>query len=218
MKKEEFFDEQILDMINQSEQVSTGNKDALSKVENQKNENKETDARSIYTGVRINGKWIYFERQFFAEDSISMMVPDNFVPMTKEAVKVKYPSEHRPETILTDETGTVNLMFQYMEGEVDSSTIEAFRNQIFGLMKYANPGIKERQAGEIDIEGNRIAYVEFTNNALGGKLYNLMFYISVKGRPLMGSFNCITKDVKYWQPVAVEMLQSIRIVEDEREI
>ena len=97
---------------------------------------------------------------------------------TKEAVRIKYPSEHRPETILTDETGTINLMFQYMEGEVDSETIETFRNQVFGLMKYANPGIKEREVGEVDIDGHRIAYVEFTNNALGGKLYNLMFYIS----------------------------------------
>ncbi len=217
MKKEEFFDEQILDMINQSEQMSVDNKDVL-REENQKNEKKEADERSIYTGIRMCGKWIYFERRLLAEDSISMMVPDNFVPMTKDAVKVKYPSEHRPETILTDETGTVNLLFQYMEGEVDSTTIETFRNQVFGLMKYANPGIKEREVGEIDIEGHRIAYVEFTNNALGGKLYNLMFYISVKGRPLMGSFNCITKDMKYWQPVAVEMMQSIKIVDDEREI
>lgn len=217
MKKEEFFDEQILDMINQSEQMHTGNKDVLSKVEDKKNENKKTDERSIYTGVRIYGKWIYFERQFLVEDSISMMVPNNFVQMTKEAAKIKYPSEHRPETIMTDETGTVNLMFQYMEGEVDSETIETFRNQVFGLMKYANPGIKEREVGVIDIEGYRIAYVEFTNNALGGKLYNLMFYISVKGRPLMGNFNCITKDVKYWQPVAMEMMQSVRIVEEVRE-
>ncbi len=216
MKKEEFFDEQILDMMNQSEQMSISNKDAF--MEKDKNdENKEADERSIYTGVRIYGKWIYFERKLFAEDSISMMVPKNFVSMTKEAVKIKYPSEHRPETILTDETGTVNLMFQYMEGEVCSETIEIFRNQVFGLMKYANPGIKEREVGEVEIEGHRIAYVEFTNNALGGKLYNLMFYLSVNGRPLMGSFNCITKDVKYWQPVAVEMMQSIRIVEAERE-
>lgn len=217
MKKEEFFDEQILDMINQSEQKNFNNADAFSN-EDKNVENKAPEERSIYTGVRICGKWIYFERQLLAEDSISMMVPRNFVPMTQEAAKIKYPSEHRPETILTDETGTINLMFQYMEGEVDSETIETFRNQVFGLMKYANPGIKEREVGEIDIDGHRIAYVEFTNNALGGKLYNLMFYISIKGRPLMGSFNCITKDVKYWQPVAVEMMKSIKVMEDEKEM
>jgi hypothetical protein len=217
MKKEEFFDEQILDMINQSEQKSFDNAGASGK-EDKNDENKIPEERSIYTGVRICGKWIYFERQLFAGDSISMMVPKNFVPMTQEAAKIKYPSEHRPETILTDETGTINLMFQYMEGEVDSETIETFRNQVFGLMKYANPGIKEREVGEVDIEGHHIAYVEFTNNALGGKLYNLMFYISIKGRPLMGSFNCITKDVKYWQPVAVEMMKSIEIMEDKKEM
>ena len=217
MKKEEFFDEQILDMINQSEKKNLNNADAFSN-ENKNVEEKAPEERSIYTGVRICGKWIYFERQFFAENSISMMVPKNFVPMTQEAAKIKYPSEHRPETILTDETGTINLMFQYMEGEADSETIETFRNQVFGLMKYANPGIKEREVGETDIDGHHIAYVEFTNNALGGKLYNLMFFISIKGRPLMGSFNCITKDVKYWQPVAVEMMKSIKIMEDEKEI
>ena len=217
MKKEEFFDEQILDMINQAEQKSFNNADASAK-EDKNDENRTPEERSIYTGIRIYGKWIYFERELFAEVSVSMMVPKNFVPMTKEAVKIKYPSEHRPETILTDETGTINLMFQYMDGEVASETIELFRNQVFGLMKYANPGIKEREVGEIDIDGHRIAYVEFTNNALGGKLYNLMFYISVKGRPLMGSFNCITKDVKYWQPVAVEMMKSIKVMENEKEM
>lgn len=217
MKKEEFFDEQILDMINQSEQRRVNNVNTSGK-EDKSDENKAPEERSIYTGICICGKWIYFERQLFAEDSISMLVPRNFVPMTKEAVKIKYPSEHRPETILTDETGTINLMFQYMEGEVDSETIELFRNQVFGLMKYANPGIKEREVGEVDIENHRIAYVEFTNNALGGKLYNLMYYVSVKGRPLMGSFNCITKDAKYWQPVAVEMMKSIKVIEDEIEI
>lgn len=217
MQNEEFFDEQILDMINQSEQKNFNNADIFS-IEDKNVENIAPEERSIYTGVRICGKWIYFERRLFAEDSISMMVPKNFVPMTQEAAKIKYPSEHRPETILTDETGTINLMFQYMEGEVDSETIETFRNQVFGLMKYTNPGIKEREVGEVDIENHRIAYVEFTNNALGGKLYNLMFYISVKGRPLMGSFNCITKDVKYWQPVAVEMMKSIKILEDEKEM
>lgn len=210
MKKEDFFDEQILDMIHQSEQMNTGSKDAASKTEDKENGYK-TEERSIDTGVRIQGKWIYFERQFFAADSVSMMVPNHFVEMTKEEAKIKYPSEYRPERIMTDDTGTINLMFQYMEGETDPETMAAFRNRVFGLMKYANPGIKEREIGETYADGHRIAYVEFTSQALGGKLYNLMFYISVNGKPLMGNFNCMTKDVKYWQPVAREMMQSLRI-------
>lgn len=205
MKQEEFFDEQIIDMINKSEQT------AINSELNQSNEVEEK--RSIYTGIKIWGKWIYFERRPLAKETITMMLPKNFVPMAPDIARKKYPSEQRPETILTDETGTINLMFQYMEGEESDATIERFRNQIFGIMKRVNPGIKEREIGSIDIAGKMVAYVEFSNPAMDGKLYNLMFYLTVNGRPLMGSFNCRTKEMKYWRAVAFEMMQSIEIVE-----
>lgn len=204
MGKEEFFDEQIIDMMNKAEQ-----KKESSKV----NQSETVEERNIYTGVRIFGKWIYFERSLLAKDTITMMLPKNFVPLDPDMTKNKYPSEHRPETILTDETGTINLMFQYMEGEVSDATIENFRNQIFGMMKRVNPDIKEREIGSVDVLGKKIAYVEFSNPAMDGKLYNLMFYLAVKGQPLMGSFNCRTKEMKYWRPVAFEMIQSIETVE-----
>lgn len=144
-----------------------------------------------------------------------MMLPKDFVPMSPDIARKKYPSEQRPETILTDETGTINLMFQYMEGEESNTTIESFRNRIFGMMKRVNPGIKEREMGVVDAAGEQIAYVEFSNPVMDGKLYNLMFYLAVKGRPLMGSFNCRTKEMKYWRSAAFEMMQSIEMVESE---
>lgn len=205
MRKEEFFDEQIIDIINQSEQKTTNI------VVNESKEEK----HSIYNGIKILGKCFRFERRTLAEETISMMIPEKFSPMNPEIAKIKYPSEQRPETILTDETGAINLMFQYMEGEVSNTTIETFRNQIFGMMKRINPGIKEQEIGMVDVAGVQIAYVEFSNNAMDGKLYNLMFYLAVKGRPLMGSFNCRTKEMKYWRGVALEMMQSIQILEME---
>ena len=214
MEKDKLFDEQILDMINQSQQKNDKNNIDEGKEQNKKKEKDNWNTYSIYTGVKISGKWLHFERRLFPENAVSIMLPEKFVPMSDETVRIKYPSEHRPDTILTDETGTINFLLQYMDGNVDDTTIDTFRNQIFGLMKYANPGIKEREIGEVDIEKIHIAYVEFSNNAIGGKLYNLMFYLNVNGKPLMGSFNCLTKDMKYWRPVAVEMMQSIRLIEE----
>jgi hypothetical protein len=100
MGKEEFFDEQIIDMMNKAEQ-----KKESSKV----NQSETVEERNIYTGVRIFGKWIYFERSLLAKDTITMMLPKNFVPLDPDMTKNKYPSEHRPETILTDETGTIRF-------------------------------------------------------------------------------------------------------------
>lgn len=204
-EKDEFFDEKIIDMMNKSEQKETNSESSPS----------EEEKRNIYNGIKIYGKWIYFERCPLANETITMMLPKNFVQMDPDVAKKKYPSEQRPETILTDETGTINLMFQYMEGEADDSTIESLTNQIFGMMKRVNPGIKEREIGSVDVSGKKIAYVEFSNPVMDGKLYNLMFFLAVKERPLMGSFNCRTKEMKYWRTVAFEMLQSIEIIESE---
>lgn len=179
--KDEFFDEKIIDMMNGLNQEEPNlQSNQLQKVE---------EKHSIYDGIKILGKWIYFDRRHVADETITMMVPKNFIQMDPNIAKLKYPSEQRPEIILTDETGTINLMFQYMEGEVNDSTIETFRNQIFGMMKRVNPSIKEKEIGSIDISGKKIAYVEFSNPVMDGKLYNLMFYLEVRGQPLMGSLN-----------------------------
>lgn len=207
MKQDDFFDEQIIDMINSVEEKPTDSRPE------ERKESKEE--RNIYTGIKILGKSIYFKRRPLADNKITMMVPDNFSPMNPESARVKYPSEQRPETILTDDTGTVNLMFQFMEGEESDATIENLRNQVFGMMKRVNPGIKEQEIGTADIFGKKVAFVEFSNPVLDGKLYNLMFYLSVGGRPLMGSFNCRTKEMRYWKKPAFEMMESIEIAEPE---
>lgn len=203
----EFFDEKIIDMMNELKQETSDSQSSQSQEPEEK--------RSIYNGIKIYGQWIYFERRPLANETITMMLPKSFVQMDSDMAKKKYPLEQRPETILTDGTGTVNLMFQYMEAEVNDDTIERFRNQIFGMMKRVNPGIKEREIGSVEVSGKRIAYVEFSNPVMDGKLYNLMIYLAINGQPLMGSFNCRTKEMKYWKPVAFEMMQSIQIVESE---
>lgn len=217
MKQDDFFDEQIIDMINQSEQKTAASISNQSESAEKAEENVTADPekQSIDTGIKILGRWIYFERQPLAKETITMMLPKDFVPMSPDIARKKYPSEQRPETIFTDETGTINLMFQYMEGEESNTTIESFRNRIFGMMKRVNPGIKEREMGVVDAAGEQIAYVEFSNPVMDGKLYNLMFYLAVKGRPLMGSFSCRTKEMKYWRSAAFEMMQSIEMVESE---
>lgn len=204
MGQNEFLDEKIIEMVGKLENGAGDSEESYKKESQEK--------RSIYSGVKILGKWIYFEQFLLADGVIRIMLPKDFEPMSQEIARKKYPSEHRPEIIMTNETGTINLMFQYMEGEVTDATVQIFRNQVFGMMKRVNPGIKEQEVGTINLSGKTVAYVEFSNPVMNGKLYNLMFYLAVNGQPLMGSFNCQTKEMKYWRTVAFEMVQSIEIV------
>jgi len=36
--------------------------------------------------------------------------------------------------------------------------------------------------------------------------------MELHGNLLIGNFNCPTKDAKYWKPVALEMMRSIKIL------
>lgn len=217
--KKEFFDEQILALRNQEEEGRK--RPALSGGDMEEGGSPDAsqippEERSIYTGIRIEGAWIYFERRFLQEEVISIMVPKNFTPMSPEAARFKYPSEHRPQTILTDSSGAVNLLFQQMAGTVPDG-IDAFRNLTFGMMKRINQGIKVMEQGMTEAAGKEIAYVEFSNPTMDGKLYNLMFFLEVDGIPYMGTFNCRTKCMKYWTKAAFEMLKSIETVEKMKE-
>lgn len=214
--KKEFFDEQILDLRNQKEDETKSHELSDDPIENGNDFNVNQippEERSIYTGIRVEGTWIYFEYRFLREDTISIMLPKNFTPMSPEEVVIKYPSEHRPQTILTDPSGTVNLLFQQMVGSVTNEEIEEFRNRAFGIMKRVNQGIKPMDQGVTEAAGKHIAYVEFSNPTIDGKLYNLMFFLEGEGIPYMGTFNCRTKGLKYWKSAAFEMIRSIQIVQ-----
>ena len=70
MKQDKFFDGQIIDLKNQAKQREENPDSDLPHEAEQK--------QNIVSGIRILGKWIYFERRLLAEETITMMVPKCF--------------------------------------------------------------------------------------------------------------------------------------------
>jgi len=209
MDKKEFLDEQIIEMLNEVE----GQDDALEN--NTPQAEIKPEDRTIYTGLKIKGKWTYFEERMFIDDKITMMVPDHFNKMSEADAKIKYPSEDRPKVILTDQTTSVNIMFSQMEGTFTNEDVEGTRDQIFGMMRRVNPGLNEQEKGIETILDQTFAHVSFTNPTLDGKLYNLLYFFVVEDMLIMGAFNCMTRDIKYWKKAVFEMMKSIRIIDEE---
>ena len=208
MSKKEFLDEKIIEMMNEVEQPVLPLEEEVEV---------KPEERTIYTGIKIKDKWVYFEERLFVEDKIKMMVPDFFTEMEQELAKIKYPSEQRPEMILTDDTTSINLMFSYMEDEMTNEEAEEVRDQMIGMMTRLNPGVKPQGTGVEVVANKNVAYVEFSNPVMDGKLYNLLYFLELEGRTLMISFNCRTKEMKYWKKPAFEMMQSIQISENGKE-
>jgi len=207
MKSKEFLDEQIIDMINEVEQEeiieATIDNGAI-----------KPEERTIYTGIKVKNEWIYFEPRFFLDEKIKMMVPEHFDEMSPEMARTKYPSEDRPEIILTDETTAVNLMISHLPEAMSDDEAKMMRDQMIGMMMRLNPGIKPLSTGDEILCEKTVAYVEFSNPVLDGKLYNLLCFMELENRTFMLSFNCLTKESKYWKKHAFEMMQSIEIMEE----
>jgi len=208
MDKKDFLDEKIIEMMNEVEQPPMPVVEEAGVSEEIKPEE-----RTIYTGIKIKGRWVYFEERLLVEDKIMMMVPEEFTEMSEEQAKIKYPSEQRPETILTDDTTAINLMFTYMDEKMDNVEAEQVRDETIGMMCRLNPGIKKQESGVEIVSEKNVAYVEFTNPVMDGKLFNILSFMELDGRTLMISWNCLTKEIKYWKKAVYEMIRSIQILD-----
>jgi hypothetical protein len=207
LNKDDFLDEKIIQMINQVEKPEVA-------VEKSSDSKKETppEERTIYTGIKIGGQWVEFEERTFIEDKIAMMVPKEFKEKSLEMARIKYPSEQRPKTILTDSIGATNISLTHMDTPTADTDMDKIRDGLLVLMRRVNPSIKVQSTGQEIIDDKDVAYAEFTNAAIDGKLYNLMFFFDLEGQPLMGNFNCLTKSMKYWKNPDFEMMRSIKIL------
>ena len=210
MNKEEFLDEKILELINQVEKPAPTAPAA---------EDSSAAPRpakpKIYSGIKDGGQLIEFAERHLVEDKIAVMIPIDFKEMDQESAKIKYPMEQRPGTILTDYTGTINILFSYMDEHITNADVEPIRDKMLTTMRRVNPGVKPHDTGLEIISGQNVAYVEFTHNAIDSKMYNLMYFMELDGKTLMGIINCPTRRIKYWQEPAREMMRSIRLLNRE---
>ncbi|MCL1989453.1 MAG: hypothetical protein FWG67_01035 [Defluviitaleaceae bacterium] len=208
MSDQAFMDEKIIEMMNQVKQDAKQNaeEDGLSEIK--------SDEETIDTGLRIKGKMVRFKAQLFAEDKVRMMIPKDFVLMSQADAKKKYNADPGTKEIFTNQDGSINIVVECLEaGEVTDEAMEPLRDHVFGMMKRVNPGIKKHHSDVEIISDKTVAYVEFTNLAMDGKLYNFLHFSEVDGKVLMVSFNCSTKNMKYWQKAALLMMRSVVIVE-----
>ena len=205
MSKNDRLDERILDLINEAKEQEKPSGEASENLEKYLREES-----SIYTWLIIDGEFIDFDEYLVIENKVIMMVPNDFEEMDEETARMKYPSEQRPKTILTDSTGTINILFNWMDEEISNNETESFRDSMIDMFNRLNPAIEIQSTGMEVISGNKnVAYMEFVHPVLDGNLYNLMFFLELEGRILMGIFNCRTQSMEEWKGPAFEMMESI---------
>jgi hypothetical protein len=154
---------------------------------------------------------IELEKRSLLDNKIEIRVPKEFVEMPKEMVAIKYPGQNKPKLILTNEATTTNLAFSLTSSEANPGLIKTYKDLFVQTYKTSFPSATWLSEGITEINGKQVGYLKLITEAADQKIFNYVFFTDLEGKLLIGTFNCVEKDMKVWQPVGEEMVESLRV-------
>ena len=180
-------------------------------------EKEESKFKDIYAGeVRCGNEILLFERVNLYDNQFSVMLPKSYVDLPPALAKLKYPAENRPAVIKTNDDTTVNFAFGYYKQDFSQAQVESAAKGLKAGLGRLTPGARffDTQVLQTDDE-IKFSCFDFLSNALDTELYQLFGFVPVQGKFLHVIFNAPSKMMRTWNPVAMQVLKSIRDIEQE---
>lgn len=156
-----------------------------------------------------------------ATDEITVKIPASWRPMDAMDLMQRYPSVRAPLAAFTNEERTADLSINVSATQwPDANTgvakdfFKAALYNTFDSLTLISEGIKEINGKEyISFEFISRLYGKAGEAGLQSSIakYTLLHYYIGSGRTLVFSFNCPLRVMENWQPIAREMLESVRI-------
>lgn len=164
---------------------------------------------SIDDGLYINNELIRFNKTLLFNNRVSVMLPENFVPMLPEIVEVKYFSGKRPDEIYTSLDMSVNFTFTDLGISGNDEDTRLAAGLIKQIIRNANPGYEFFEENE-DIEKEVIINrFDFKSYGIDDEAYNIMYLASTGNILIQGTFNCLYRDRIEWKRAALEVIKTV---------
>ena len=161
--------------------------------------------------IIIGEEKIPFERKSILNDRISILMPEAFDIMPKEMAEIKYPSMNRADEIYTNEETTINLSVSHKNDAAANEDISEVKDALQEVVMRLYPASSVIDSETIDASGVNIAYFDFSSTAIDMDIYNVIFFLSLDDRLVLGSFNCPWENMDEWKPVVLQMLGSVEV-------
>lgn len=142
---------------------------------------------------------IKFVRAKIVDDRITAVLPHNFIVMSERMRRLKYPM-NAPKYIYTTPDSTVNLCFTLGE-RLEESAVYDFGRQMLAAVRNMQPQAQFGEAKRIEACGKKVFLFDMITAGLDQHIYNAMFFFSLDGTRVTGSWNCLAKDRWFWSPV-----------------
>ena len=158
----------------------------------------------------MNYEDIKLEEKVILDNRIKILIPKELKEMEESLVHQKYSSAMRPELILLNESGSLDFKFNFFNQNTNEELLEELCSAVKDNIKKVYTSITFYEEGSIKIDNKKLVWFDFSNNALGGKVYNIMFYIIINNNILNGSYSCLYDEAVTWRKVFFDSIESIR--------
>ena len=178
-------------------------------------EKEEAKYKDIYAGeVRCGNEILFFERVDLYDDRFSVMLPKAYRDLPDALAKLKYPMENRPAIIKTNDDTTTNFAFGYYTKDFSQDDVESAAAGLKAGLARLSPGARFFDTQILKTEsGIKLSCFDFITTALDAELYQLFGFLPIHGKFLHFIFNTPAKVMSSWQPVAMQVLQSIQSID-----
>lgn len=151
---------------------------------------------SLEKGYYMDGEILTFERKRLL-DTCSLMLPDSMKLMPEELARIKYPSEFRPQRILTSMDLDVNLGFSLLKFDVEAGKTAGLAERMQAAICRSNPDYKMDRL--MLLEGADGGWFSFRSHAMDSDIYNMMLIMNIGGVPVHSCFNCGYEREEKWK-------------------
>lgn len=166
-----------------------------------RNAEKRKQYDSIETGIYVGDELIRFTECRLFDGRMSIMLPDSFTDMAPEDAKKKYPSENRPQIIMTNPDGTVNFTFNLLDQKIAQDQIIDARVQFRMLIQKVFPANEFFEDGVLEINNKSLAWFDFKSPGLDSSIYNLMFVTMLDWKMMIGIYNVPYSASRAWSAI-----------------
>ncbi len=166
---------------------------------------------TLETGIYVDDELITFEKITLPGTRIQIFLPEHFMPMQDTVRKVKYPSLHAPDVIVTSLDSTVNFGFNVFPVRLDEGGTAAMSSQFQDALQNVNPSIRirERVDSTVTDKGSEMSWFGFKGYALDGQTCNRMYIIRLAKTALHGVFNCPPRVMDQWEDIVDQCFRSV---------
>ncbi|MGN0161109.1 MAG: hypothetical protein ACI4AQ_06960 [Lachnospiraceae bacterium] len=199
----EFTDEAILQMQKQMEERE--------KERHSEKVIEEELKHSIYDEIKIFHIPVRFLEMELLDGRITMRLPKDFTPRTKEEIERVYVLGNQPQHVYSNSYLDFALALNWTSHEVTQENLFEAAKTVEYMIDRIGP--KSRFIGKEKLEreeGNLVIY-KILANAIDGVNYMNMFCASVENRLLLGNLSFDQKFSKRLAPLTDEIVKSLRV-------